>query len=357
MAAGMYANLLAGDCIAVPDRVCFPFKEFSVHALASSPALGTGITTGTFGCGIHDINAGTQLLKAPRIPNAIVKAAPLYGQTTGTVTLPYQFSSAHLAPWRSRNIMQNNIYNDRASGPALKQAHSVTQVRRRLRGTTGQHNKNYQGRNAFPFTDASAPIGGEADWLGMLHPAHYIWTNKGVSEPFLAVDNYEQSGASPTTTDSYNQRFIPFCDPLNAYSSGGTLLGQFIGYTFLFYVAFAYIKYPVPGHKPEDYLVTQPSDPAVPRIYVQPTYQFLSIDCHLFLTASSGSMISPRVNSTRYWIYNKPGQTFNPCDPYWYVLFGAQTAQWNFDVRFTLQGGGSETIRFGISNLNFYIAP
>ncbi len=336
-----------------------PFKEFCVHTISSSPALGqpSNPEAGTFGCMPYLTNNGTQFLPDGKIPSNI-NIGPTYGLTTDNLTLDNYFMPADLAPWRSRKILgPSDPYNKHTSGPALQQGHMVTMLRRRLRGTS-PNNNSYNNRYNFYFTDSTAPINGEADWLRFLHPGHYFWTNKFLNEPFEAVDNYEQTGQLPTATDSYNQYFIPFCSPVNVYDSSGNVIGSYVGYTFVFYFGYSYIKVPSAVNLPVDYHV-QP--PTVPPTKIQPTNQLFSLDCHWFMVASPaypGSTIrSPKLQSVRYWLYNKFGTTYNPCDQYMYWVNGGATSQWNFDVTFNHYGGGSEVIKFGMSNLRFYITP
>jgi hypothetical protein len=66
---------------------------------------------------------------------------------------------------------------------------------------------------------------------------------------------------------------------------------------------------------------------------------------------------SPLLNSVRYWFYNKPTSTYNICSPYIYLSCGLTTSEWKFDVTFNHYGGGSEVIKFGISNLQIYVTP
>lgn len=354
MGAGAKAYLLAGDCLTVPTRHCMPFKEFCIHTLGSSPPLSTYPDSGWFGCGAYATTPGTQLLLDPQIPDAL-SIHPLYGQTTSNVTLPTYFNAADLVNWRERKIIgPSDPYNNRASGPAIQQAHMVTMVRRRLKGAS-PNNANYANRYGFYFTDASTAYSNQADWLGFLHPGMYFWTNKDVSEPFNAVNYYEDSGTNPTKTDVYNQNFIPFCTPVNTYSSDGTLLGQYIGYTFIFYFGMAFLKYPIPGFKPPDYYSTLPIPPDI-----TPTFQLFSVDCHMFMVASAASgqtLKSPKIGSTRYWTYNKDGTTWNICDQYMYILNGAFNSNWKFNVIFNHVGGGSEIILFNPSNLRVYVTP
>ena len=354
MGSGAYSTALAGNCFAVPVRHCSPFKEFCVHTLGSSPTLGSGVDSGLFGCNAYGSVAGTQLLPQPGIPGALSNH-PVYGKTSGTVTLPNYFNTSDLAPWRSRQIVgAGDPYNNRASGPAVKQAHMVTEVRRRLKRTTSPHNNDYVNRYGFYFTDASTAYFGDSDWMGFLHPSGCFWTNKGVPEPFSAVNFYEDSGAAVTTADVYNQNFIPFCSPMNTYSSGGTLLGQYIGYTAMYYFGAAYIKRPIAGSKPPDYYSS-----TVPPPEVTPTYQFFSIDCHLFLVASPASgmtLKSPKIGSIRHWAYNKDFTTWDLCDQYMYMLHGGITGSWKFNVVFNLPAS-SETILFNLSNFQTYVTP
>lgn len=355
MGAGAYAKLLAGNCISIPTRHLMPFKEFCIHTLGSSPPLATYPDSGLFGCNAYSTNPGTQLLVDPRIPDALTRHQ-LYGYTSATVTLPTFFNAANLAPWRERKIIgPMDPYNNRASGPAIKQAHMVTEVRRRLKQIASPNNNNYANRYDFYFTDAATAYSNQKDWLGFFHPAMQFWTNKNVPEPFSAVSYYEDGGASAATSDVYNQGIIPFCSPVNAYSSDGTLLGQYVGYTFMFYFGMAYLKYPIPGFKPPDYYSTSPTPPEV-----NPTYQFFSTDCHLFLVASPAAgqtLKSPKIGSIRYWTYNKDGTTWNIGDQYMYILNGAFRSQWKFNVAFNHVGGGSETILFNMSNLQVYVTP
>lgn len=354
MGAGAKAYLLAGDCNTVPVRHCMPFKEFCIHTLGSSPPLATYPDSGWFGCAAYSTNPGTQLLLNPQIPDALTRHQ-LYGQTTNAVTLPTYFQAANLAPWRERKIIgPMDPYNNRASGPAVQQAHMVTMVRRRLKGASPNNNA-YANRYGFYFTDASTAFNNQPDWLGFMHPANYFWTNKDVAEPFNAVQYYEDSGTNPTKVDSYNQNFIPFCTPVNTYSSDGTLLGQYIGYTMIFYFGMAFVKYPIAGFKDVDYY-----SPLAIKPEITPTYQLFSVDCHLFMVGSAASgqtLKSPKIGSSRYWVYNRDSTTWNICDQYMYMLCGALTSNWKFNVTFNYVGGGSEIILFNPSNLQIYVTP
>lgn len=343
-----------------------PFKEFCIHTLLSSPAVGqpTNPQAGTFGCAANFANLGTQYLPDPQIPS-VINRAPLYGRTSNTVQLETFFAAADLAPWRSRKIFgPMDPYNKMTSGPALQQGHMVTQIRRRLRPPAALNNNNYQNRFDFYFTDSNTPINGMDDWLKFLHPASFFWTNKKLSaagtfpnEPFKADDFYEDSGEAPITADSFNRNFVPFCSPLNVRNEAGAIIGQYVGYTAIFYFGFSYMRKPYRKYLPNDYYINpQPPTP----VKVVPTNQFFSIDCHWYMAANSivpGVLKSPKLQSIRYWFYNKQATAYNICSPYFYAIHGDMASQWNFDVVFNLVGGGTETIKFGLSNLQVYATP
>ena len=362
MAAHGRAMQMSGDCIQVPLRVCNPFKEFCIHTLLHSPDLGqvSDPQAGTYGCMAYSTNAGTQILPVPKTPSN-TNRAPIYGKTTTAKTLPWYYKNSDLSPWKPRQIIgAGDPYNKYNSGPAVNQGHMVTEVRRRLFGTSPPNNDSYLNRYNFYFTDATSAIGGESDWLRFMHPVWYFWTNKGLTEPFLAVDYYEQTGQFPTYADSYNQNIIPFCEPLDVYAdpSGTSLLGQFIGYTMVYQFGFAYFMVPTDTYLAEDYHINPQT---VPATLVEPTNQFMTLDCHLFMVASPayvGSPIySPRLQSIRYWFYNKFGTAYDPCNQYFYFINGQMTSEWKFDLTFNKVSGGSETIKFGMSNLQVYMTP
>jgi hypothetical protein len=362
MSAHGIANQIAGDCINVPQRICNPFKEFCIHTLLHSPDIGqpTDPEAGSYGCMANTVNLGTKIFPSHKVPSN-TNRAPIYGKTTTTKTLPFYYKAADLDPWRPRKIIgAGDIYNKYTSGPAINQGHMVTEVMRRLFGSTPPNNDSYLNRYNYYFTDSTTSIGGEDDWLRFMHPAWYFWTNKGLNEPFLAVDYYEQSGQLPTTTDVYNQNFIPFCSPLDVYSdsSGLTKIGQFIGYTFVFYFGFAYFKVPTNTYLAEDYHIVPQT---IPATLVNPTNQFMTLDCQLFMVSSpsyGGSPIySPKLQSVRYWFYNKFGISYDPCSQYFYFLNGQQTSEWKFDLSFNKVSGGTDTIKFGLSNLQVYVTP
>lgn len=356
------AEQISADCINVPLRRCMPFREFCIHTLTSSPSIGqpSNPQAGSYGCMAYTTNDGTQLLPVPKVPSNI-NIAPLYGKTSDALTMPFYYKASDLSPWLSRAIIGvGDPYGKATEGPAIHQGHMVTQVRRRDKGTGSNENGSYLNRYNFYFTDSNTTINSENDWLRFLHPAGYFWTNKGLTNPFLATEYYEQTGQYPTTTDSYNKNFIPFCDPLDVYSSssGTTLIGQFVGWSIIFAFGFAYFKVPTDVNLAEDYHINPQPTPAV---LVDPENQFMSLDCHIYMTASPayiGSPIySPRIQSVRYWFYNKFGSTYNPCSPYLYILNGSATSEWKFDLTFNKVSGGTQVIKTGISNLQMYITP
>lgn len=356
------AEQVAADCISVPLRRCMPFREFCIHTITSSPSIGQPANpeAGSYGCMANTTNAGTQVLPSPKIPSNI-NIAPVYGKTSDAFTMPFYYKTADLAPWLSRLIIGGgDPYSKATSGPAIEQGHMVTEVRRRDRGLASDKNSGYLNRYNFYFTDSDTAINSENDWLRFLHPAGYFWTNKDLNNPFLATEYYEQTGQFPTTTDSYNQNFIPFCEPLDVYGdlAGTSYLGQYVGWSIIYYFGFAYFKVPTTVNLAEDYHINPQPTPA---ILVDPTNQFMSLDCHIYMTAAPGytgsPIYSPRIQSIRYWFYNKFGTTYNPCSPYLYLLNGGSTSEWKFDLTFNKTTSGTEVIKTGISNLQVYITP
>jgi hypothetical protein len=320
----------------------------------NSPSIGqpSNPEAGSYGCMAYDGNDGTQLLPPPKIPSN-TNRCPVYGKTSDTITVPGYFSATDLDPWESRKLIAGaDVYNRYVAGPAIEEGHMVTEVRRRLRGTVPPHNDSYLNRYSYYFTDSDTTINGEADWLRFLHPAGYFWTNKGLNNPFSAPSYYEQTGQYPTTTDVYCQNFIPFCDPMNVKDSGGTVQGQYIGYTFIFMFGYGYFKVPVAPNLAEDYYIDPQTTPAT---LVNPGNQFYSLDCHLYMVGNG--VVSPKLQSIRYWFYNKFGAGYDPCSQYFYMINGDADSNWKFDVNFNLVGGGTQTIKFGLSDLQVYITP
>lgn len=360
MGYGATAHQVAGTCQTVPASVCNPFKELCIHTVAntlwplSSPAANL---SGLAGCPATTSNNGTWRLPPPKIPDAIEKNPPVYGQTTTTKTMPYFYQSAGLTPWKSRRVDPSSMFfTNSISGPAVDGAHMVTEVRRRLRQATSPNNSNYLNRNAFDFTDATTSINGQQDWLGPMNPAGFFWTNKGLTEPFLAGDYYEDSGQSPAIVATYGQNLMPFCTPVNAYDSGGNLLGSYVGYTVVYYFCMGFVRPPINPYLPADYYNIMLPD-------ILPTNQIFMLDSALYMVASpvsSGSLKSPRLNRSRWWHYNRPGNSFDICDQYMYFLTTATTmlsTVWRFDVVFPLVGGGTDTIQFNLSNWKAYVTP
>lgn len=382
MAYGAWAQSIHGTCVSEPLRgglsaVCTPYREFTVHTVLADPPAGAGYETGTFACGQNTpgVSSGTASLPQFSVQSTVVSSGDVYGrrpvypntpvaltQVDGT---PVLFNAADLAPWRKRARYSPNIYQMFAQGPAVERAHFVTEVRRRLKGSGTLNNKNYQNRYQFDFTDATTPIFGQTDWLGQLHPASHFWTNKGVNEPFLAVTHYEQSGQSPPS-ESHKQWLLPFCSPLTVRNTAGTSLGQYIGYTVIYYWSFAFVHYadtnlsrpdinsgtPTKVFLPEDYRDTNP----VAKRRINHINQLWTLDGHWFMVGT-GTAGSPKIGSTRYWFYNDATASVNPCDPYYYAIHGPFQGKWEFDVAFDHVGGGSENIRLGLSSMRAYVTP
>lgn len=359
MGSGSYAVQLDGTCLQNPTRIGMPFKEFCIHTLVNTNwplSAPTYVLSGTTGCATYYNNSGTGYLPPPKIPDAIEKGVPVYGNTTSTPTIPGLFNVGDLANWRSRYIDSRQATSGVVTGPAVQQGHMVTEVRRRLKRTTAINNTDYYNRLGFYFTDSNTSLCGNNDWLGTLNPSSYFWTNKGLIEPFMAGAFFEDSGQSPVIANYYNSHTIPFCTPITAYSAGGTAIGQYVGYTIIYVFSFGYINPPTTGCKPLDYYSLSPTPPEIDT-----TRQLLSLDCHLYMAASpvsSGSLKSPRLNTFRFWHYNREGNPYDVFDKYFYFLTQAVASDyWIFNVNFNHYGGGSETIQFNLSFLKSYVTP
>lgn len=395
MASGAFAKNLYGDCIVKPlnqdgsVRNCIPWREFCIHTLISSPAQAGGgssaIYDGTYFCGqfFPSSGQGTKLLTISSLLNTSARPYGIrYGKTSSTVSLTtiqgddVYFSSDDLQAWRLRPVAPQVFWY--AQGPPVITGHLVKEVRRRLKGVSGQNNSNYVNRYDFYFTDADNPHDGNGiDWLGPMHPASFMWTNKGVSEPFLATTHYEQSGTNITQVN-YSQGYIPFCDPMPVRNEFGTQIGSYVGYTCLHYASPAFIHQPIVNQDPclppkkylpnDYYQVTPNPDGSYNRVV--PTNQFIQVETHWFIASTSvdpsNPIGSPKIGSTRHWFYNRPDRQFgNPCSEYIYVTLGTFQNEWKFNVNFNVLAyinnawvpAPDEDILFNLSGLQVYLTP
>jgi hypothetical protein len=378
--------LIVGDCIARPaldgyfgvTNIFQPFRQLTCY-LCMGTYSGTNGAVGHCGCGrktapdgsFMSSSFGTSTLQPLILASGTYSRGELYGRKPlNTLSQanpldlkrrsngdPVYFKTAEFQPWRKRSkidlVAGNTGYTDFATGPAMRHGFLTMPLRRRLKGTTGQHNRNYQGRMSYDFTNASDPINGQTDWLGFLHPANHIWTNEGVSEPFLAVNYYEDSGTSPSPADSLYQYTMPFCSPMSVYDATGTKIGEYNGYTAQMYFALAYVHFAdaknwvynpttqassqVPAFLPYDY--RSPTNPQTgkPTAKIRHVEQLLTLDITIFMVGNNAQLGSPRIARTRYWWYNDPNTKLWFNQPYMcgFVTSGVYPS-WNFPVRFEI---------------------
>lgn len=399
MAAGAYAKGLSGDCVVKPlnldgsVRNCIPFRELCVHTYMSSPANalgGNGYDDGLYGCGkAYDFSQqGTRIIPPWNLSNTSSRPYGInYGKSTEEITFeasdgsPVYFDSVEFYPWMKRAVAPQRRWY--AQGPSMNSTHLVKEIRRRNKGTSLLNNNNYQNRYGFEFIDSSTPFANGADWMGPLHPAGYFWTNKGINQPFMAVDFFEQSGSLPATA-SHSQGILPFCDPMNVRNEFGVLIGQYTGLTCIHYFSSSFIHQPVQNQDPcREPLTFLPNDyyqttPNVDGSYnkVLPTNQFMQLETHWFMVGvnrvdheGSGlpNLWSPRIASIRHWFYNKPTNlNGNPCNEYIYISFGFFQEDWRFNATFRLldyignnqwNRGQDQTLSINMSGYQSYVTP
>jgi len=410
MAAGAYAELIAGDCLARPAMDNFPsvtnifqpFRQITAY-MAFGTYSGNVRSTSNCGCGrkqaidgsYQSSFYGTTDLPPFMLTSGSYSRGELYGRkplnnitTTDPVLLkhrstgePVYFKTAEFQPWRKRSKMNliagNTGYDDFASGPPLQYGLLTMPLRRRLKGTTGLHNRNYQGRMTFDFTNASVPINGQTDWLGNLHPANHFWTNEDVPEPFKSVSHFEDCGASPKAPDSLYQYTVPFCGNMPAYNAAGIKVGEYTGYTAQFYFALGFVHFAdaknwvtntsngsvsqKPAFLPDDY--RSPLDPQTGKRLskIRHVEQLITLDIHIFMVGDNAQLGSPKLVQTRYWWYNDPYTTPWINQPY---MCGFTTSgvypSWNFPVQYEILGTNNapttpEVITLGFDPLSVWV--
>jgi len=409
MAAGAYAKNLKGDCLVKPTgiggdvRNCIPFRELSVHTYMSSPANalgGSGYEDGLYGCGQqYSFSApNTKIIPPWNLSNTSSRPYGIrYGRSQEPITFeasddsPVFFDSLELYPWTKRAVAPQRRWY--AQGPSLANSHLVKCIRRRNKGYGGLNNNNYQNRYGFYFTDSDNPQDNGADWMGPLHPAGYMWTNKGINEPFLANRFVEETGSVFAYRDgggnivfaNHSQGILPFCDPLNVRQEDGTLIGQYIGLSCLHYFSSSFVHQPIQTQDPcripktflpNDYYQTVPG-PGGTINKIAPTNQLMQLESHWFMVGVNKighpgppdlpNLWSPKIATIRHWFYNKPTQPQgNPCNEYIYISFGFFQEDWRFDANFrvinyvgnnTWNRGEDVTLSINMSGYQSYVTP
>jgi hypothetical protein len=416
MAAGAYAELLAGECLVKPatwgtygnTNIVWPYRQVSVYSVFGSVG-GTNQNAGTCACGFNTLadgsvaadKPGTEPLPVFSLPGSTYSRGVIYGRHPDSTFDPQKdpvllesrdgrdvyFKTAEFEPWRKRSkyrpeIIGNTGYKTFASGPPIKHGILCHSLRRRLKRKESPNNRDYKGRMSFDFLDADQPVYGQSDWMGHLHPGHYLWTNEGVPEPLLAVRHYEDGGSDPDLdTDGAFKHFLPFCAPMPVYDENGTSMGSYIGYTMqqifgMGFIHFAdatnYVPDPSkPGRYiqkkvflPDDY--RSPINPQTGKRTRQVNHreQFFSLSSHLFMVGDNPNLGSPLVARTRYWWYNDGLVTDQPWinRPYLcgFVDPKMSAGAWDFPIQFNILGADGkpaapENILIGLEPVSTYL--
>ena len=380
--AGM-ALPLAGQCLEVPRGLdggvlkFVPFREFCIHTTMSNP-YGGGSTDmasigGTYSCAKRHPAAadGTGTLPVFSTLSGSVPYGKTYGQTGSAIVVPNHFKGADIAPWQKRPVFPERLWY--AQGPAVAGGHVANQVRRRLKGVP---NNSYMGRDAWGMVDASVALKQGPDWLGPMHPANCLWSNKAVTEPMLATSTFELCGQKP-------QVHFWFCSPLTAYGDTGLTqrLGSYVGLSLLHIAGTGYIRRPIKpctvfpcrsnpscgvtaeadkdqcaaiGFLPENYF-EQPNPVTGKRPVVNPAWQFMFVETAVFMVGDT--IDSPRIGGIRHWFINRPYQANNnPADEYYYTHHAGLSEWWRFPVLFDVEGTQA-SIDFNLSGFQVYCTP
>jgi len=380
--AGM-AMPLSGQCLEVPrgqDGMVLkfvPFREFCIHATMNSPVQGGSADLsdigGMYSCAKrHPLAAnGTGELPVFSTPSGSVPYGKTYGKTGSPVIIPRYFKGADIAPWQKRPVYPERKWH--AQGPAISAGVSAIEVRRRLKGTP---NNTYSGRSSWDMVNASVTLKQGSDWLGPMHPANCLWSNKGVNEPMLATSTFELCGQKPEIHHM-------FCSPLAAYDDAAFTrkAGSYVGLSLLHIAGTGYIRRPIRpcsvfpcqstpscgvndaadkdkcaaiGFLPDDYF--EPENPTTgKRPVVNPTWHFMFVETAVFMVGDT--IDSPRIGGIRHWFINKPFQANNnPGDEYYYTHHSSMSEWWRFPVKFTADGAES-VIDFNLSGFPVYCTP
>lgn len=383
-------DYIVGTCLStVLNNNMRLFRTITAHVAFNSPT-GNNYKSGVFTCGqnksYYDGTPFTPYYGTQQIPDfytppsgSIFRASYLYNQSNQTVGLntfdgePVYFCENELEFWRKRPMFYpSNPYQVFASGPAVQSSHAWDILKRKR-----NDNNRYVGRYNYNFLDYSQPIIPTTssttteeppatstttpepepppcqinDFLIYMHPATPLWTN--LPEPFVATENFEQSGSVPPRDSYYGgKNFMPFCSPLNVRDGDGNILGQYIGYTFSFIFGQANMAFPVRPYLPPD-----PNSPLPNPPPVNPRQAFYSLEMLVYLASNNDQLASPCIGKKRFWMYSNAGLSggFQWFTPYFDMLLGPMNSMWIFDVQFNYYTGGGEAIEFNLSDCNVLV--
>lgn len=394
-----------------PTFVCEPFKTATVHLFHCSQARGYPVIYDIGSCDPSDtIPPWPQAKKINPIYPYILstignsKRGEVYGQTGENIINHHNptkvlhlngvyFNSSDLDAWKFRRSQPNfmpPMLNDPdahpseivepydppayVTGPGIANPHAFYPVKRRT-ACDPQYN-NYLD---WCFTDEGVshmlddydqPIC-PVDRLGHSYPAKYIWHNADIEQPFTGGVYWEDNGTQPINVATPEGRgLIPFCTPINAYSSEGVLLGQYVGYSHIFFFNNNfYVGGNDQGKKTAEDPGNLPADFTSPAAIKPPVARYKdahSMDVHVYMVASplpGKTLKSPRIGSKRFWRPNNiAGYTWAPLGfgigvPHLYFLGGTIDDDWGIRLRLNTLGGGWVERVMGMGNFSAYLVP
>lgn len=380
--AGM-ALPLAGQCLEIPRGMdggvlkLVPFREFCIHTTLNHPVQGGSADLsdigGTYSCAKRHAAAadGTAELPVFSTASGSVPFGKTYGFTTSPITVPHHFKADDIRPWQKRPVYPERRWY--AQGPAITAGHAAIEVKRRLKGAP---NSGYLGRDQWDMVDSNTSLKQGADWLGPMHPANCIWSNKGIDEPLLATSTFDLCKQRPDV-------HFWFCSPLAAYGDAGFTqrLGSYVGLSLLHIAGTGYIRRPIKpctvfpcqaipscgvataadkdqcaaiGFLPENYFES-PNPVTGRRPVVDPSWQFMFVETAVFMVGDT--MESPRIGGIRHWFINRPNQANNdPGNEYFYTHHSTMSEWWRFPVLFNVEGTQA-SIDFNLSGFQVYCTP
>jgi hypothetical protein len=329
------------------------WKYIQVYTSFSQPPIGSlNSAAGLYFCGNSPYTGANAALPIPIntatwVVNSAISRGELYGTLTSDYKInnygsPIYFKAADIIKWEPRAVYPPpaRIY---ASGPALKQSVAWNNIFKKKRS----QNYSYYRRSEYEWLDFGTPLVSDdalcsmADWLVVANPADFLWSN--VSQPLLITEYFEQCGEFPVRTRINSENFYEFCDPLPIYSdlAGTKQIGSYTGMTCVHTFGRAVCKMPAFGFQP----------------YVAGTLRkmqcqnlFYSMESMVFLVGNNNSISSPMIGRKRSFYYSS-GQTPDPFDQFFHILFNGiyyvntRYGSWN------LVNGGTKNIPLNMSNM------
>lgn len=237
----------------------------------------------------------------------------------------YYFDISEINSWADRGINCSGfppLCQYIFTGPKFKNTLAVIPL--------SQHKKGVgllkQGRLTYDFLNAdpvsiSSPLIDPIEFSGVYpytpedletirDPAGWMYSNTNVAEPYLTQTNYEGSGSAidRTTSDSTQQNFLPFVNPLRVYDLNENLIGEFNGLAFVLFYGETAFKLPF-DDLPE-YTGLIPT--------FSPSVQTIGLEANIFLAGDG--LPSPRIGRLRWHVKNE-GSFNDPSLNYFTSIF------------------------------------